>query len=46
MSPEDLLKMLDLGGSESTPPAESVIHSDSIVNYFKYIVLVFRIIFH
>ena len=30
MSPEDLLKMLDLGGSESTPPSESVIRSDSI----------------
>jgi uncharacterized protein with von Willebrand factor type A (vWA) domain len=30
MSPEDLLKMLDLGGSESTPLAETVIRSDSI----------------
>ena len=30
MSPEDLLKMLDLGGSESTPPAESVVRSGSV----------------
>lgn len=31
MSPEDLLKMLDLAGSEPTPPVESVIRSDSVV---------------